>query len=101
MTETDTDTDTDITPLVARRKRLRFRAWHRGTREADLLIGSFADAYIDSFDDGGLDRFDALLELSDPDLYNWMTGREPVPAEHDTDVMRLLQAFRFVPRPGS
>lgn len=96
-----TETDTDITPLVARRKRLRFRAWHRGTREADLLIGSFADAHIDSFDDGGLDRFEALLELSDPDLYNWMTGREPVPAEHDTDVMRLLQAFRFAPRPGS
>ena len=87
--------------IEVRRKRLRFRAWHRGTREADLLIGSFADAHTGSFDDGQLDRFEALLELSDPDLYNWMTGREAVPAEHDTDVMRLLQAFRFTPRPGS
>ncbi len=81
--------------LAVRRKRLKFRAWHRGTREADLLIGSFADAHIEGFDHGQLDRFAALLELSDPDLYNWMTGREAVPAEHDTDVMRLLQAFQF------
>lgn len=87
--------------IEVRRKRLRFRAWHRGTREADLLIGSFADAHTNGFDEGQLDRFEALLELSDPDLYNWMTGRETVPAEHDTDVMRLLQAFRFTPRPGS
>lgn len=88
-------------PIDTRRRRLRFRAWHRGTRELDLLIGSFADAHLGDFDEAGLDRFEALLELSDPDLYNWMTGREPVPADQDSDVMRLLQAFRFTPRPGA
>jgi antitoxin CptB len=88
-------------PLDTRRKRLRFRAWHRGTREADLLIGSFADAHLAAFDSLRLDQFEGLLELSDPDIYNWMTVREPVPAEHDTDVMRLLVAFRYTPRPGS
>jgi antitoxin CptB len=88
-------------PITDRRKRLRFRSWHRGMREMDLLMGSFADAHVDEFDTGMLDRYEALLELSDPDLYNWMSGREPVPAEHDDDVMRLLTAFRYTPRQGS
>lgn len=87
--------------LENRRKRLRFRSWHRGTREMDLLMGSFADAHVGDFDHTMLDRFEALLELGDPDLYDWMSGREPVPAEHDSDVMRLLTAFRYTPRQGS
>ncbi len=87
--------------LDVRRKRLRFRSWHRGMREMDLLIGSFADAHTPDFGHDQLDRFEALLELSDPDLYNWMSGREPAPVEHDNDVMRLLVHFRFTPRQGS
>ncbi|RJF84889.1 succinate dehydrogenase assembly factor 2 [Azospirillum cavernae] len=84
-----------------RRKRLRFRSWHRGMREMDLLIGSFADTHVGGFDTPMLDRYEALLELSDPDLYNWMSGREPVPVEHDNDIMKLLVAFRYTPRQGS
>lgn len=63
-------------------------------------MGGFADAHLHRFTPDQLDRYEALLELSDPDLYNWMTGREPVPTEHDHDVMRLLVAFRPTPRPG-
>ena len=48
-----------------RRKRLLFRAWHRGTREADLILGSFAEAHLDAFDAAQLDRFEALLECPD------------------------------------
>ena len=87
--------------LDNRRKRLRFRSWHRGMREMDLLIGSFADAHVPAFDHAQLDRYEALLEISDPDLYNWYAGREPLPAEHDTDVMQLLTKFRYTPRQGS
>ncbi|MGQ9366062.1 FAD assembly factor SdhE [Azospirillum sp. A39] len=93
--------ETSSEPIEVRRRRLRFRSWHRGTREMDLLIGSFADTHVPAFDTAQLDHFEALLELSDPDLYNWMTGREPVPAEHDSDVMRLLAGFRYTPRQGS
>lgn len=82
-------------PLVARRKRLRFQAWHRGTREADLLLGSFADAWLERFDETRLGQFEALLEVPDPDLYNWITAREPMPPVYDTEVARLLQTFRF------
>ena len=83
--------------IEIKRKRLRFRSWHRGTRESDLLLGSFADQHVLAFDEAQLDRFAALIENNDPDIYNWMTGREPVPAEHDHDVMRLLQQHQFRP----
>jgi len=82
-----------------RRKRLLFRSWHRGTREADLLLGSFADAHLAGFDEAQLDRYEALLELPDPDLFDWMTGRCAPPCDHDNDVTRMLLQFRYTPRP--
>ena len=90
----------DDDALEVRRKRLRFRSWHRGTREADLILGRFADAHLPGFSQEQLDRYEALLEMSDPDLYNWITDREPVPPEHDHDVMALLRAFRFSEPPA-
>ncbi len=78
-----------------RRDRLRFRSWHRGTREMDLLLGSFADAYIYVFSEAEVTQYEAILEQSDPDLYNWITGIESVPAEHGSEVMRKLCAHRY------
>ncbi len=78
-----------------RRQRLRFRSWHRGTREMDLLMGSFADAHIATFAPEALAQYEAILEFSDPDLYNWIIGAMTVPPEHDNEVMRLLCAHRF------
>jgi antitoxin CptB len=79
-------------PSDIRRKRLSFRSWHRGTRESDLILGRFADAHLDHFDDGQLDCYEALLECSDADLFDWITGRATPPPEHDHDVTRLLIA---------
>ncbi len=79
----------------ARLKKLRFRAWHRGFREADLIVGPFADAHVAEFDAAELDAFERLLEAPDQDLYEWIVGRTPVPPEHDNSVMERLSAFRF------
>ena len=81
-----------------RRKRLLFRSWHRGTREADLILGPFAETNLSRFNEARLDRYEALLECLDADLLDWITGRTTPPPEHDTDVTRLLLAFRFDPR---
>jgi antitoxin CptB len=81
-----------------RRKRLRFRSWHRGTRESDLILGRFADSHLARFDDAQLDRYEALLECSDADLFDWVAGRAPPPPEHDHDVTRLLLCFGRTPR---
>ena len=79
----------------ALRRRLRFRSWHRGTREADLLLGSFADRHLGKFTPDQLRRYEQLLGNSDPDLYNWMTGRETVPSDLDHDVMSLLKRHQY------
>ncbi|MBC6439908.1 MAG: succinate dehydrogenase assembly factor 2 [Rhodospirillales bacterium] len=74
-------------------KRLRYRAWHRGTRELDLLIGRFADAHLEALDDGQLHRFELLLNQSDPDMYDWILERRIAPPVQQCDVLSLLIAF--------
>jgi antitoxin CptB len=78
-----------------RLKRLRFRSWHRGTREADLVLGSFADRHLAGFSPAQLDAYERLLEQEDPDLWDWLVGAAVPPAEFDTDVMALLKNFRL------
>jgi antitoxin CptB len=77
-----------------RRKRARYRAWHRGFREADLILGPFADRYCPEFSEEQLDAFERLLELPDPDLYGWIVGAIPTPPEHDGEILNLLKAFK-------
>ena len=79
--------------LDERRRKLLFRSWHRGTREMDLIIGRFADAQIDRLPDAALDDFERLMEAPDPDLFAWITGARPVPANYDTALFRRLRAF--------
>jgi antitoxin CptB len=83
-----------------RRKRLLFRSWHRGTKETDLLLGSFAERYIAKFTAAQLDRYEALLENDDGDLYDWIVGRVALPAGQDDDIMQLLREFKFTARPA-
>jgi antitoxin CptB len=80
--------------LDHRRKRLRYRCWHRGTKELDLLLGSFADRHVDAFDHGQLSRFEVLLEVPEPQIHAWLVAQQPPPPDYDTDVMRLLLAHR-------
>ncbi|MEQ8449633.1 MAG: succinate dehydrogenase assembly factor 2 [Nitratireductor sp.] len=79
--------------LHVRRRKARFRAWHRGMREMDLLLGTFADARLDALPAAELDLFEDLLEVPDAELFKWFTGEVPVPAAHDTDLFRRIQAF--------
>jgi antitoxin CptB len=86
------------TPGDIRRKRLLFRSWHRGTREADLILGSFAEAHLAGFDEDRLDAYESLLACPDAELFDWIVGRLAPPPEYDTEVTRLLLAFRYTPR---
>ena len=78
---------------IVRRKRLLFRCWHRGTQEGDLILGSFAETFLASFDSAQLDRFEALLDCTDPDLFDWLVVGIAPPSEYDHDVMHLLRRF--------
>ena len=59
-----------------RRRKLLFRAWRRGVREMDLIVGRFADAFIDKFDEPALDDFERLIEVPNAELYAWVIGDE-------------------------
>jgi antitoxin CptB len=83
-----------------RRKRLLFRSWRRGTKEADLLLGSFAERHLPGFTAEQVERYEALLAADDSDLLDWMSGRAAAPVERESDVLRLLLAFKYAPRPA-
>jgi antitoxin CptB len=88
MTDSIFDPDTPQTDM--RRRRLLFRATHRGTHELDLLIGGFVSSRLAAFTPDELTVIERLLELSEPDLAEWLTRRQPVPAEHDTPMLRAM-----------
>lgn len=83
-----------------RRKKLQFRAWRRGFRELDLLMGSFADKHLGEYDSVGLDEFERLLEVPDWEIYAWLVGQEPVPESHKGPVLDQLIAFRYAAQSG-
>ncbi|WP_421786552.1 succinate dehydrogenase assembly factor 2 [Hyphobacterium sp.] len=78
--------------LAIRRRRLLFRAEHRGFKEADLVIGGFARAHLPEMNATALAEFEALLEIPDQDLYAWIVGREMPPEEVDGPVFRALSS---------
>ncbi len=88
--------------LHPRRRRALFRAWHRGTREMDLLLGRFADAYIAALSESDLTAFEALMEVPDRDLFAWVTGGEPVASNYETPLFAALVRFHASrPRTGT
>ena len=77
--------------LDARRRRLLFRATHRGTHENDLLIGGFVAPRLASFSAEELDALEALMEMLDADLADYLTGRRPIPPEDDSPMLRRIK----------
>lgn len=65
-----------------RLKRMKMRAWHRGMKEMDFILGRFSDDTLSSLSDADLDALDALMEENDQDLYKWVSGQEAAPSEH-------------------
>ena len=78
---------------VTRRKRLRFRAWHRGMKEIDLVLGPFVDAHLDDLDEAGLDAFEQLLSVPDNDLYDWLCERRTPPERYATKLYEQIHDF--------
>ncbi len=61
----------------------------------DLLLGSFADRHLPAFSPEQLDAYEAILQQTDPDLYDWITGKSALPTERDGEVMRMLVEHRY------
>ena len=79
--------------LDERRRRLLFRAWHRGMREVDLITGRFADAHLATLSEAEVGEFERLMEVPEPDLLNWVLGAAETPEDYDTALFRRLCDF--------
>lgn len=79
--------------LAIRQRKALFRSWHRGMRELDLLLGTFADAAIETMSSAEIDEYERLLDVPDGQLLKWLMGEEPAPESIDTPLFRRIRAF--------
>ena len=84
--------------LDERRRRILFRAWRRGVREMDLIMGRFADAHLPTMTEVELAEFERLLDVPDPQAVAWIIGGEPPPREFQTPLFARLRGLREAPR---
>lgn len=82
-----------------RLRRLGFRAWHRGTREADFMIGGFFDRYGNDWSDDELTWFETLIEEQDVDIMAWAIGTQEVPAQFAGPLMDAMRKLDFIDIP--
>lgn len=80
--------------LNARQRKLLFRSWHRGMREMDLILGSFADARIGSLTDDEIDQYERLLEINDTQLLPVLTGEQQAHDLPEPEIIKKIMAFR-------
>ncbi len=89
-----TGTTRSSADLDIRRRKALFRSWHRGMREVDLILGSFADGEIAALSEEELGIYEALMSEPDGDILKWVTGETPVPSRHDTPVFAKVLSYR-------
>lgn len=90
-----TGSDISSAELDPLRRKLLFRAWHRGIREMDLILGRFADEHLARMGDGELEEFSCLLEVFDRDLIQWFTNEVEVPATWDTVLFQRIKQYQI------
>ena len=90
---------TQTPPFEQRLARAKFRAWHRGTREADYMIGGYFDRYHAVWGEAELQWFEALLDEDDVDVMAWALGTQPPPSGLAGDLMTTMQRLDYVDIP--
>ena len=78
--------------IEIRRRRLKYRTSHTGTKETDILLGSFVEVFIESLDESEIQDFEDLLSIgNDPLVFNWIVSSESAPKEFDTPLLKKIQ----------
>jgi antitoxin CptB len=85
-------TEPDQAQYQVRRRRLLFRATHRGTYENDLLLGGFVRDNLENLTDADIEALETLMERPDPELADWLTGRRPIAPEDATPMLLRIRA---------
>ncbi|MEO1065785.1 MAG: succinate dehydrogenase assembly factor 2 [Pseudomonadota bacterium] len=79
--------------LEPRRKKLLFRAWHRGIKEMDIILGTFADAHLPTMSDDDLATFESLMDVPDRELFKWISGEAETPPNHRSGLLDRIVSF--------
>ena len=94
-----TGTERTTSDLDPHRRMILSRAWHRGMRETDLILGPFADAHLAEMQDQELAAFEAMLEVPDREILGWITGSVPFDDTHDLTLFKRIVAFHTHSKP--
>ncbi|HFC05314.1 MAG TPA: succinate dehydrogenase assembly factor 2 [Rhizobiales bacterium] len=86
-----------LTGTETRQKRILWRARHRGTKEMDLMLGRYAEENLSAMNADQLNEFEAILDVSDAVLIDWLTGKSPTPEEFQTPMFARIKAQSFLP----
>lgn len=84
----------ETTERIIQKKRLLYRATHRGTKEADAIIGGFVTQSIETLTPDQLDSLEVILDQPDTDLMDWLRGRRPIPVDETWDVLTLIKDYQ-------
>ncbi|MEQ9519887.1 MAG: succinate dehydrogenase assembly factor 2 [Parvibaculum sp.] len=82
--------------LDVRRKRLKFRAWHRGIKEMDLIMGTFADTHVATLTETEINQFEELLEEADATVFSWITHGQTPPEPFNTALFERIRKLDFM-----
>jgi len=83
--------------IETRRRKLLFRAQRRGFRELDLYMQQFTDAHLGKLDARQLDEFEAVLNIPDQHVFDWIMGRGEPAQNLRSEVLDLVLSFRYSP----
>lgn len=91
----DTNTASKPLPHELWLKRLRYRSWHRGCKETDLVLGTFCDQQVTGMSEAELTRYEALLDEDDADIWNWLTDKEACPKAEYAPLLAELKSLQL------
>ena len=87
--------DIETAEIETWRRKLKFRADRRGFRELDLYMQQFTNAHLAAFDAGQLAQFEAVLDIPDQHVFDWIMGRGSPEAGQRSEVLDLLLSFQY------
>lgn len=93
LTTPDLNSENRETDAKIRLKRLRYRSWHRGWKETDLILGRFADDNLEKMSAETIDVFEQLLDENDADIWDWLVGKLPPKHESYTPILEALKPY--------
>jgi antitoxin CptB len=85
---------TSTPEIDVRRKRLLWRATHRGIREMDLILGGFVAQNLERFSEGDIAELERIMDIPDQDMLTWATRQAPVPPEHASGLLARILDHR-------